>query len=193
MVRKNNPCFPLWPNGPLLLDPAMFLPLKQVKISRVRLTIMNLNRIMPTACSLALFAALSFLGSGCHSTPTPKPWNIKITKTTPATVDVDVIGVSSSDKQDWASYDLNKYWTPNDERRREALASEELISFSLKMGEASELKIDDKHWKKWLKTPTAERRRVPLRRLGGFLPPRTNCSISMRRPTLSRKCGEKRH
>jgi len=117
---------------------------------------MNLNRTTTTACFLALLAVISLLGSGCHSTPKPKPWNIKITKTTPATVDVDVIGVSSSEKQDWASYDLNKYWSPNDERRREAVASDDLVSFSLKMGEASELKIDDKHWKKWLRNPTAE-------------------------------------
>jgi hypothetical protein len=111
---------------------------------------MKLNRWCTLSWSFAIVALLSLCGTGCHSVPTPKAWNVSIVKETAATIDVDLIGVSSLEKSDWANYNLNDYFNnPNDPRRKEALQSGDLVTFALKKGEASVLKIDDAHWKKW--------------------------------------------
>lgn len=118
---------------------------------------MNLNRLQGLLYSVGLLAMPCFLGTGCHSVPKPRAWNVSIVKETPATIDVDLIGVSSLEKPDWANYNLNEYWNnPNDPRRKEAQQSGDLVSFGLKKGEASVLKIDDPHWKKWFSHGASE-------------------------------------
>lgn len=111
---------------------------------------MNLNRLRALGWSLAMAVFVCFCGAGCHSVPTPKAWNVSIVKETAATIDVDLIGVSKLEKSDWQNYNLNSYWdNPNDPRRNEARQNGDLVTFALKKGEPSMLKIDDPHWKKW--------------------------------------------
>src|SRR5438874_9465757 len=99
---------------------------------------MSLNRWRALSCWLSFVVLLSFLCAGCHSVPKPRAWNISIVKETAATIDVDLIGVSSLEKSDWANYNLNEYWNnPNDPRRKEAQQSGDLVSFALKKGEPS--------------------------------------------------------
>jgi len=111
---------------------------------------MNVNRLRALSWSLSLLLFVSFCGAGCHSVPKARAWNVSVVKETAATIDVDLIGVSSLEKPDWGNYNLNEYWNnPNDPRRKEALQSGDLVTFALKKGEPSVLKIDDPHWKKW--------------------------------------------
>src|SRR5947199_5063998 len=59
-------------------------------------------------------------GGGGKATVKPRPWNISITKKTPATIEVDLIGVTELEKAAWEGYSIDDYWKPGDLRRAEA-------------------------------------------------------------------------
>jgi hypothetical protein len=63
--------------------------------------------------------AVALLIVGC-GTPKPKPvaWNLTITK--PAPIEVDLVAVTAREKSRFESYPLDKYWSPNDEERKNA-------------------------------------------------------------------------
>jgi hypothetical protein len=69
----------------------------------------------------ALVLSLAFVSTGCKSTPKPKPvaWNLSITKKTPASIEVDLIGVTENEKQFYQSLTMENYW-PNSAVRRDA-------------------------------------------------------------------------
>ncbi|HSU54464.1 MAG TPA: hypothetical protein VLT36_10420 [Candidatus Dormibacteraeota bacterium] len=107
---------------------------------------MKSKRSINLAFSELFFAAVCVLGTGCHSTPKPKAWNVVLTKTTPATVRVDLIGVSRTDKSDWTGYNLNEYWKPDDRRRKDA----DKISFeNLELNQRVKVDRKDPQWEKW--------------------------------------------
>ena len=107
---------------------------------------MNLKRL-PTLCFLCVLLAMPVLLTGClFGGGSPRAWNVSLVKKTPATITVDLIGVSKSDKSDWAGYDLNKYWSPGDFRRKEA----DKVTFeNLEEGVPVTLSIKDPQWDKW--------------------------------------------
>lgn len=86
--------------------------------------------------------------SGCKSTPKPKPvaWNVKITKTTPASIEVDLIGVTENEKQFYEGLTMDNYW-PNSPVRRDA----DKLSQILKTKEPWVITRDDPHWAEWKK------------------------------------------
>src|SRR5262249_20125741 len=107
---------------------------------------MNLKRLL-TVLRLAVILGLPVLLTGClFGGGNPKPWNVSLVKKTPATITVDLIGVSKSDKSDWAGYDLNKYWAPGDLRRKEA---DKVTYENLEEGVPVTLSINDAQWEKW--------------------------------------------
>jgi hypothetical protein len=82
--------------------------------------------------------------AGC-GTPKPKPvaWTVKITK--PAAVEVDIVAVTTREKPRLENYSMDKYWSPDDLERRNAV---KLTSPS----QSAEWIVDrkDPNWKKWL-------------------------------------------
>ena len=82
--------------------------------------------------------------AGCASGP--KPWNLSINKTTSASIQVDLVGVTESEKPYWQGYDIDRYWTDGDLRRKNA----QPLSQILKLGQPWVVPATDPHWRTWL-------------------------------------------
>jgi hypothetical protein len=93
-------------------------------------------------CTLVLAVALA--ATGCSSTPKPVPWKISVTKTTPASIEVDLIGVTEKEKQFYEGLTMDNYW-PNSPVRRDA----DKLSQILKTKEPWLISDEDPHWKEW--------------------------------------------
>jgi hypothetical protein len=101
-------------------------------------------------CNLSpLLMAIALMGVGCFggSKIKPKAWNVRIVKTnTPASIEVDVIGIREEEKPEWEGYSIDKYWTPGDQKRADA----DKWTRSLEMGKYETLDSKDLRWKNWL-------------------------------------------
>src|SRR4051812_28375038 len=86
-------------------------------------------------------------GGGGKATVKPRPWNISITKRTPATIEVDLIGVTELEKAAWEGYSIDDYWKPGDLRRANA---DKLTPPNLVMNKPWEIGETDPQWKKWI-------------------------------------------
>jgi hypothetical protein len=82
-------------------------------------------QIQTIAKTFLLGATLSLVAAGCasHSPPPTRgsvvPWTIKITKATPASVQVDLFGVSKSEDAYWRnSIRMDDYWKPRSSIRQ---------------------------------------------------------------------------
>lgn len=98
-----------------------------------------------------LVLATAWLAAGCagHGPGTPKPWNLNMKKTTAASVEVDLVGISPSEDAYWRrSVKPSKYWTPGDPARKQVQARAKTTRFE--NGNVFVLKIDDPIWKQWL-------------------------------------------
>src|SRR5438445_10837380 len=71
---------------------------------------------------LPLLMAIALISVGCAGTQKikPKAWAVKITKKTPASIEVDLIGVTELEKPKWEGYSLDEYWKPDDPMRKNA-------------------------------------------------------------------------
>src|SRR5882672_9248938 len=70
-----------------------------------------------------LLLAIAIIGVGCFggSKIKPKAWTVSIVKTnTPASIEVDLIGITEEEKPEWEGYPIDKYWTPGDQKRADA-------------------------------------------------------------------------
>lgn len=76
----------------------------------------------------------------------PRPWNLNITKTTPASIEVDLIGVNEIERPAWEGYDLDKYWQPGDLRR----ANADKLSMNLQTGSPWVIPRNDPKWQRWM-------------------------------------------
>lgn len=97
-------------------------------------------------------AFLGLLGSGCSSTlkgSKAKPYNVSITKTTPASIEVDLIGVTPLEKDPWAGYSIDKYWSSGDRRRAGLTDGRDRLTVQLKRGEPWILERDNEVWETW--------------------------------------------
>jgi len=90
-----------------------------------------------------VLAALFLVGCG---TTQPTPWNVSITKTTPASIEVDLIGVTESEKPYWEGYNIDKYWTDGDLRRKNAKP----LSQDFQSGKRWVVSVDDTKWQEWI-------------------------------------------
>ncbi|HEX4263451.1 MAG TPA: hypothetical protein VH597_03855 [Verrucomicrobiae bacterium] len=97
-------------------------------------------------CALVLAVALAT--GGCKSAPKPVPWNVSITKTTPASIEVDLVGVTESEKHFIDGLSMDSYW-PNSPVRRDA--EKNMMTKILKTNEPWLITRDDPHWEKWTK------------------------------------------
>jgi len=107
----------------------------------MKCVILNLGMLITV---LALFAC------GCQTGP--QPWNLSIKKTTPSSIQVDLIGVPESDKPSWEGYDMTKYWSDGDLRRSEA----DKLTQTMQMGHPWIISLDDPKWNEWLDRGASE-------------------------------------
>jgi hypothetical protein len=101
-----------------------------------------------TIVSSALFLALALILPGCStSAPKIKPvaWNVKITKKTPASIEVDVIGVTEQEKTYYDSLAMDGYWKANSQVRRDA----DKITKVLEEDQPWIISQDDPKWIQW--------------------------------------------
>ncbi len=75
-------------------------------------------------------------------------WNLKIKKSTPASVEVDILGISSSEDSYWRrSVKPDDYWNPNKPIRKQAQARAKSTRFE--NDSVYLLKMDDPIWTQW--------------------------------------------
>jgi hypothetical protein len=107
------------------------------------------------AVSLLLaLVALSLIATGC-GTPKPKPvaWSLVINKTTPASIEVDLIGVTPLDKTYWLNtVKPNDYWKPGNPTRKNA----KKLSSKFESGPKWTVGPDDPAWKTWFGSGASE-------------------------------------
>jgi hypothetical protein len=102
----------------------------------------------------ALAALIGMAAVGC-GTPRPKPvaWNVTVVKKTPATITVDLIGITPSEKSGWEGYSMDKYWQdPQDLRRKDA----DKITQLLELNKPWVVPRDDPMWQRWLSRGATE-------------------------------------
>ncbi|PYJ97885.1 MAG: hypothetical protein DME23_13525 [Verrucomicrobia bacterium] len=94
-----------------------------------------------------LLVALTFLTVGCRSSrPKPVAWNVSITKVTPASIEVDVVGVTPSEKPYWMnSVKPDDYWKQTSSIRNGARK----VSNNLQTGQPWVLGKENPIWKEW--------------------------------------------
>lgn len=93
---------------------------------------------------------LSFLTPGCSSAPKPsKPvqWSVNISKVTPASIEVDLVGISRSEDAYWRSIKPSDYWKPNSKLRKEV--QDRCFKIKFESPDKSSLSKDDPMWNKW--------------------------------------------
>jgi hypothetical protein len=100
-----------------------------------------------------LLAALTLVGAGC-GTPKPKPvmWNVSITKITPASIEIDLVGVAPMQKPYLTNVKVDDYWKPGNSIR----AGLKKVTARLPTGQPWILKADDPIWQQWKSYGTTE-------------------------------------
>lgn len=103
---------------------------------------------------LLALAALSFLATGCGTTkPKPVAWKLVINKTTPASIEVDLIGVTALDKTYWLNtVKPNDYWRPGNPTRKNA----KKLSSKFESGPTWTVNSDDPAWQTWFGSGASE-------------------------------------
>lgn len=94
----------------------------------------------------ALLLVIALLAPGCvfsKSKAKPVAWNITITKATPASIEVDLIGVTDDEKKFYDGLSMDSYW-PNSQVRRDA----DKLSTILQ-DQPWTITQDDPIWAKW--------------------------------------------
>jgi len=95
-----------------------------------------------------LLAAVSLVAVGCGSTPKPKPvygWDISITKKTPASIEVDIVGITSTEKAFCESLTADQYWKPGSRIRTDLHP----LSQTLQLNQPWEITRGDPKWLEW--------------------------------------------
>jgi hypothetical protein len=108
---------------------------------------------------IASLVGLLFLTPGCSSGPKPsKPvqWSVEIKKVTPASVQVDLVGVSRSEDAYWRSIKPSDYWKPNSKIRKAAETEGRSVTTRFEKPDKYVLAKDDPIWNKWFGYGTFE-------------------------------------
>jgi hypothetical protein len=113
--------------------------------------------LLRTLCLLLVVSIIGISGISCttlFSRNTPVPWTVKISKVTEDSVEVDLIGVSRADYDQWHNMKVNKYWPddrdPESGRLRKAAFDAQLaVTTRFPDGKTFVLSEDDPIWKTW--------------------------------------------
>lgn len=101
---------------------------------------------------LVMFITVALLGAGCHFGTKPVAWNLSVTKTTPASIEVDLIGVSPLEKPSWNNVKPDDYWKPNDSVRQGA----KKVTTNFQTGPTFVLERENPIWNEWFKQGATE-------------------------------------
>jgi hypothetical protein len=122
---------------------------------------MNLENIelkhsILTVKAVLLCLGLAALAAGCTSTSSAPtrgsvvPWTVKITKATPASVEVDVFGVSKLEDAYWRnSVRMDDYWKPDNSARRSVFDGKRAKTTRFDAPDPFVLESKDPIWKTW--------------------------------------------
>ncbi len=131
--------------------PASFLALDRVGAHGLRKDItgvvqflslyMNLNRWKSFSNIAVLLLIALAAGPGCRA---PR-WNVSTAKVTPASVEVDLVGVTPSDEPYWKNMKPDDYWKPDSQIRAGATK----VSTRFQNGQTWVLRKDDPIWQAW--------------------------------------------
>ena len=107
---------------------------------------MNLSRLILGFGMLGLLA-------GCSTGPKAVAWNLNINKVTPASIEVDIVGISPSEKPYWMNaVKPDTYWKPNDSIRKGV----KKISTNFSAGRTFDLQLTNPIWTQWFGYGTTE-------------------------------------
>jgi hypothetical protein len=99
--------------------------------------------------TLGLLLGLGLIGAGCTSTA-PVAWNLNIKKSTPASIDVDIVGVQPSDEDQLKNMKPDDWWAapPNNKMRQ---GFEDMMrTTNFQSGETWVVPQNDPIWTKWI-------------------------------------------
>jgi hypothetical protein len=102
-----------------------------------------------------LLAVLSLIGAGCGSS-SPASWNLNLVKETPASIDVDIVGVQPSDEAQLQNMKPDDWWSPppNDLVRRGY--QDMSLTTNFQSGDQWLVSQDNPIWKKWFHAGVTE-------------------------------------
>jgi hypothetical protein len=102
---------------------------------------------------LLALVALSLVAVGCATKPKPVAWALEIKKTTPASIEVDLIGVNAVDKTYWLNtVKPNDYWKPGNSTRKNV----KKLSSKFESGQVWKVPVEDPVWRSWFSTGANE-------------------------------------
>jgi hypothetical protein len=102
------------------------------------------------AMLLGLLAATTF---GCRSIK-PVAWHVNLNKVTIASVEVDVIGISPSEKPYWQSAKVDDYWQPGSSLRKDV--ANRRVSSDFRSGATWTLEQTNSIWQTWFNDGATE-------------------------------------
>lgn len=106
--------------------------------------------------ALAGAMALGFVATGCSQTPRMGTYNVTVTSSEqlrdPASgkmisVEVDIVGVSETERAQWSDKPLSEYFTPGDSLRQ--YADKHTMGFTNETPQPRTLSAGDPIWGKW--------------------------------------------
>ncbi|HEV2453241.1 MAG TPA: hypothetical protein VGY98_03210 [Verrucomicrobiae bacterium] len=101
-----------------------------------------MNLLKSSLFALAATAILCL--TGCSTGPSA--WNIKVTQITPGSIQVDLVGITESEKTKWEAYSMDSYWNNEDDPRR---ANALKLTHFLELNKPWIVSKDDPIWQKW--------------------------------------------
>lgn len=103
---------------------------------------------------LALCAAVAIAVVGCKSAPPggrPVAWNFSITKKTPASIEVDLIGVAAANEENFLNgVSREDYWKSDSQIRNDQRKLGNMLTKFLKVNEPWVVGREDPQWQTWL-------------------------------------------
>ena len=102
---------------------------------------------------LSVLASI-LLGTGCHWGTKPVAWRIQVTKTTPASIAVDLVCVSPANTDDLMKVKPDDYWKPNNPFRQGLMTN--LVTTSFETETTFVLQRTNAIWNAWLQSGATE-------------------------------------
>ena len=104
---------------------------------------------------LILLAVLSLICAGCGS-PSPAAWNLSLKKVTPASIDVDIVGVQPSDEARLMNMKPSDWWAPPPNNVMRKGYEDMMTSSTFQTDDTWVVSRKETIWKKWFSSGVTE-------------------------------------